>query len=335
MWTVRPERGQVDEWAERALELDPLSVVTRARALLARIFVEPGDTLDEVVAEAAAVAEQCEEPELRSYAFAARSHAAYARLQFEDAAAWSERRLELVSEVEDPDVLCDVYESAVPVAAAIGRFREAQRLLASHADLSRRLSPHHRLHTVSVELELAEAMGGWGAIEQATGRVEDAVVENMATPCVRNARDLLLCAIAHETAGDVGQALELERKAEPLAGEGHERTLNPPRLRLALVRGERDRARALVRIPLQRTFVWGPAVYGTFLDALVALGEHEWIEREAPAMASPGTAVEPFALRALGAARGDDALLARAGERFQALGLTWHADQTERLLAGL
>jgi hypothetical protein len=76
-------------------------------------------------------------------------------------------------------------------------------------------------------------------------------------------------------------------------------------------------------------------VYGTFLDALVALGEHEWIEREAPAMASPGTAVEPFALRALGAARRDDALLARAEERFQALGLTWHADQTERLLAGL
>lgn len=335
MWTVRPQRGQVEEWVERALELDPQGVVTRARALMARTFVEPADVPDDVVAEAAALAEQCGEPELRSYAFGARSHAAYAHLQFEEAAAWSERRLELVSEVEDPDVLCDVYESAVPVAAAIGRFREANRLLALHADLAGRLSAHHRLHSVSLELELAEAMGGWEAIEQATGRVEDAVVENLATPCVRNARDLLLCAIAHESVGDVGQALELERKAERLAGDGHERALNPPRLRLALVRGDADLARALAGIPLQRTFVWGPAVYGTFLDALVALGEHEWIEREAPALASPGTAIEPFGLRALGAARRDDTLLARAQERFSALGLHWHAAQTERLLARL
>jgi hypothetical protein len=88
-------------------------------------------------------------------------------------------------------------------------------------------------------------------------------------------------------------------------------------------------------VPLQRTFVWGPAIYGTYLDALVALGEHEWIERDAPALATPGTTIEPFGLRALGAARGDDALLANADERFRALGLDWHAAQTERLLAGL
>jgi hypothetical protein len=45
--------------------------------------------------------------------------------------------------------------------------------------------------------------------------------------------------------------------------------------------------------------------------------------------------VEPFALRALGAARNDDELLARADERFAELGLAWHRSQTERLLAGL
>ncbi len=45
--------------------------------------------------------------------------------------------------------------------------------------------------------------------------------------------------------------------------------------------------------------------------------------------------MEPFALRALGVARGDDELLARADERFQALGLVWHRAQTERLLDGL
>ncbi len=335
MWTVRPERGQVEEWVDRALELDSQGGVVRAKALLARTFIEPSDITDDVVAEAAALAEQSGESELRSYAFGARSHASYGRLKFDDAAAWSERRLELVAEIEDPDVLCDVYESAVPVAAVMGRFQEAKRLATFHEVLSRRLSAHHRLHSVSLDLELAEAMGGWELIAQATGRVEDAVAENLATPCVRNARDLLLCAIAHECVGEIEQAVELERSAEQLAGEGHDRALNPPRLRLALVRGDADLARALVRIPLQRTFVWGPAVYGTFLDALVALGEHEWIERDAPALARSGTAIEPFALRALGAARKDDELLERARARFAELRLVWHAAQTERLVAGL
>jgi len=45
--------------------------------------------------------------------------------------------------------------------------------------------------------------------------------------------------------------------------------------------------------------------------------------------------VEPFALRALGVARRDDELLARADERFAALGLEWHRAQTERLIAGV
>jgi hypothetical protein len=47
------------------------------------------------------------------------------------------------------------------------------------------------------------------------------------------------------------------------------------------------------------------------------------------------TTVEPFALRALGAARRDDELLARADERFVALGFEWHRAQTESLLAGV
>jgi len=59
------------------------------------------------------------------------------------------------------------------------------------------------------------------------------------------------------------------------------------------------------------------------------------IESEVPSLLSPGTMVEPFALRALGAARSDDELLSRAQERFEELGLDWHAAQTERLLAGL
>jgi hypothetical protein len=76
-------------------------------------------------------------------------------------------------------------------------------------------------------------------------------------------------------------------------------------------------------------------MFGTRLDALVALGESGAIEREAPLFAQPGMYTEPFALRALGAARGDDELLGRAHERFAALGLDWHDAQTARLLAGI
>ena len=41
---------------------------------------------------------------------------------------------------------------------------------------------------------------------------------------------------------------------------------------------------------------------------------------------------EPFALRALGRVRDDRALVARAEERFAAMGLEWHARETRGLL---
>jgi hypothetical protein len=71
------------------------------------------------------------------------------------------------------------------------------------------------------------------------------------------------------------------------------------------------------------------------LDAITAFGHRELAEREAPILVQKGTVLEPFALRALGAARRDDELLARADERFGALGLDWHRAQTERLLGGV
>ena len=66
------------------------------------------------------------------------------------------------------------------------------------------------------------------------------------------------------------------------------------------------------------------------LDALIVLGEHEWIEEQAPGLVRPGTYVEPFALRALGVARGDEALLDEAIRRFQRIGLDWDAGETRK-----
>jgi hypothetical protein len=63
----------------------------------------------------------------------------------------------------------------------------------------------------------------------------------------------------------------------------------------------------------------------TWLDAASVLERSADIEREAPALAVPGTCIEAFALRALGTARGDRELLERAGRRFAELGLHWYA----------
>ena len=56
------------------------------------------------------------------------------------------------------------------------------------------------------------------------------------------------------------------------------------------------------------------------------------IEQVAPAILRPETYLEPFALRALGFARADDGLIEQAVERFEEMGLGWHAAETRKLL---
>ncbi len=334
MWLVWPERGRIEAWVECALELAEEGSPAQARALLARAHALPGDASDEQLQSLSDLVERIGDPELRSFTFAVRGHAAFEHLRFEEAAAWSERRLELVPQLEDPDGLCEVYESGVPVAAAMGQFGEARQLADLHWDIARRLSAHHRLHSISLPLEIAEMLADWSVLAGDTDRIADAVARNLSTPCMRNARDLLVCALAHAYLGDEGRARDLELEAESVAGAGHERELSTPRIRLAHARGDFEALRALIRLPPRRAFVWGPSVFAARMDALITLREHAWIEAEAPGLAQPGTVPEPFALRALGAARGDDDLLARADERFRELGLEWHRAQTEHLLAG-
>jgi hypothetical protein len=55
------------------------------------------------------------------------------------------------------------------------------------------------------------------------------------------------------------------------------------------------------------------------------------VEELAAQLLQRGLYAEPFALRALRLVRGDDELAARGQERFGALGLAWHAAQTEAL----
>jgi class 3 adenylate cyclase len=332
MWSIRLNRIHIEEWAGRALELAGAESAARVRAILARANVEPDSTSDGDLDEVERLAVALDSVELRSYAFGARSVTAFERRRFHEAAEWGERRLELLAQIDDPDHLCEAYESTVPIAAAVARFDEARRLAELHEGFARRLSPHHRVHSVALALELADVLGDWDSLAAETDRVSDAVAANLATPCVRNPRGLLLCAVAHLVGGDDRRAAELERDANRIGGTGYDSYLAGPRLRLAILRGDEARLEELLALPIERGFVWGAGAMAARIDALVAGGAHDRIEVEVPRLLQERTALEPFVLRALGAARGDDELLQRADERFAALGLEWHRSQTAALL---
>jgi hypothetical protein len=127
-------------------------------------------------------------------------------------------------------------ESALPPAAALGRLREARRLANEHAGLTRNLSPHHRMHSVALRAETEELEGNWDGIRAYQEEVEQAVDANRDTPCVRNARCLLLCAAARAQVGDEAGARALEAAADEVGMEGHGYVLGAPRIRLALAR---------------------------------------------------------------------------------------------------
>jgi hypothetical protein len=65
---------------------------------------------------------------------------------------------------------------------------------------------------------------------------------------------------------------------------------------------------------------------------LTTIGARDLVEAEAPPLIKPDTYLEPFALRALGHVRGDTELLKRAVDRFQEMGLDWHAARTRALV---
>jgi hypothetical protein len=138
-------------------------------------------------------------------------------------------------------------------------------------------------------------------------------------------------ATASALAGEEDEAARLEAKARGIGMEGnrwYQGWFEPPQIRLALARHQLGKVAELA--PHEFDWEWEPV--STFLDALAAVGDRERIEAEAPKWLQQGTFAEPFALRALGTARSDRALLQQALERFEAMELSWHAEQIRRLL---
>jgi len=258
-----------------------------------------------------------------------------AAADYQAAWEWRTRRLRLLDRISDPDLRTIISETPYSACVATCRFDQAREIARLNDELTRSLTPHHRLHGAAILVEVEELLGEWRTIIDLEGRVRDAVAANAHNPCLRNARALLVCAIAAACLSDADKAAELERAADDL-GMQRNPVLDAPRLRLALLRGDHDRASELLH-RIEASQSWYLRGHGTSLTTLIArldahatLGHRDQVERVAPRLALPGTLVEPFALRALGIVRDDHALLDRATARFSELALEWHAQQTRQ-----
>ncbi|HXV33812.1 MAG TPA: BTAD domain-containing putative transcriptional regulator [Gaiellaceae bacterium] len=333
MWRQRPSAELVDGLIERALELAEPGSRAEAMALLALCHWNP-EGAGNAAARASRTAERLGDAELRSYAWDARGVTDFVAGEYDLGRAWEERRFELLEEISDPEHAADIHYAPITGCVLLGYFGEARRLALRHDEISRVLTPHHRMHGIAVLLELEELLGTWQNATALQGEAEARVAANAATPCVRNARALLVCAVASHLHGDEDRARRLEERAEDMRLEGFGHVLDTPRMRLALVRGDLGAAERLLAEPMPvRGWHRGwllISTHATHLDALAALGNRDGVE--AWPRVRPNTYVEPFHLRALGVVREDETLLTQALVRFEGMGLHWHAAQTAVLL---
>jgi len=333
MWKRRPDRELVEGWIEQALELAPPESPARARALISSCYWSHTKS-QALPAEASAIANRIGDLDLRSYALEARAVAAFANQQYPEALSWEQRRFDLLDQITDPDHLHDLYCAMIPVCIANANFGEARRIAHANEELCSTLSAHHRLHGVGILMEVYELTGEWDRVRELLPDLRERVRLNLATPCIRNSRSLLIGAVASAYLDDEQQSRALEEEANDLGMEGYEEVLSGPLIRLALARGDLESVERMVADPLgmlRQTWFF-PSGWAARLEALVALEEKARVEDESQYFLKPESYFEPFVLRALGQVREDDELIRQALERFEAMGLDWHAEQTRALL---
>ena len=331
MWGTPPPSELVGDWISGALEHAPPDSPARAKALVARCYSDY-DKAAEDAAEASRIAERVGEPLLRSYGYDVQALVSFVRGEYPKALEWCRRRAAIAGELDDPDAEAYVYAAGVNPAVACGELEEARTYAVRQQEVTASLSPHHRLHGISGVLELEELLGNWPAALALQEAVQQAVAENRVTPCVRNSRSLLVCALAHAHLGNEVESRGLEEQGEENAMTGYGTVLDTPRLYLALRRSDLAAVESLLGEPAVRSSNWFYlSSMAAHLDGLAALGKRERVEKEAALARETGTYLEPFALRALGLVREDETLLERAAEGFEAFGLGWHAARTREL----
>jgi class 3 adenylate cyclase len=334
MWKRQPDRGLVSGWLEQALDLAEEGSPTRAKALAASAMWNE----DEAAARAAhEIAEKEDDLGLRLLALQALAFSAWGNADFERAIARLEewRACALRPEVTDPDERGHPFFTGGFIDLAAGRIRVATEASWLHEEIVAGLTPHHRVHGIGNHLYVSAVAGRWEEVRELTSRAEAAVDANLDTPCAfGNVASLLNAALASAYFGDDAESQRLEAKADALGMEGYRQWLAPPRIRLAIARDDLGELRRLVdAVGAEDLEPWAYEMPAALLDALVALGDPESIESEAPKWLRPKTYVEPFALRALGFARADESMLADAAALFEGMELDWFAGETRKLLA--
>ncbi|HEX5469450.1 MAG TPA: hypothetical protein VFW80_10435 [Gaiellaceae bacterium] len=330
MWKVAPDGALFEAWIAQALDLAPPDGRSYGYALTAKALHE-----DDVSAadRAVAIAERLDDVELLSFALAAQWALAQFFGDVTASSEWAQRRLALAPRLNDPDHLALIQWSSATAELALGHMESAESHALRHAAIAARLTRHHEVHALGNLLLLDESVGRWDRMHERTERAEEVVSANVDTPCAYNPRCLLACAVACAALGLDDESRRLEAEAAALGFEGYEVLLDPPRARLAMIRGDVDQLEALLEgAENWHWHIWN-YVNGvsTRLDAFVALGRAEEAVEEAERRVFPGTYLEPFALRTLGVARRDPALVAQAQERFEAMALDWYAAQTREL----
>ena len=330
MWKHAPEDALVLGWIENALELATPDSRPLARALNAKAHREDDLAL---AGQAIEIAERLDDVELLSFGFFTRFGIEQLAARFHEAYEWDLRRRALAGRFTDPDHLALMHWNSSAAELALGHLAEAEAQAARHDAIAARLSPHHAIHALGNLVTVDEAAGHWERLHARQERAERGVAANADTPCIYNARSLLACAVACAELGLDAEARRLEAESAALGFEGYALWLDALRARLALIRGDHDQ----VEILLEGSETWRWPIWNYVngvearLDALVAVGRADEAEEDAARHAQPGTYLEPFALRTLGIVRGEPTLVAQALQRFEAMGLDWHAAKTREL----
>jgi class 3 adenylate cyclase/tetratricopeptide (TPR) repeat protein len=336
MFREPPDGASVEGWIDTALELAQTGSAGRARALAARVFWRNEGMVDEAL-EAQAIAERIGDPAALSTAARAVGYASLNDGRFADALEWTKRSVDLIDRVFDPEAAIEAHEQMVLACIGLGRVEDARRFARVHDELVRPLTTHHRVHGVSLLLEVADILGEWDSVLDLRVRTEETIAANVETPCGRHLRDFYIQAIAHEIAGRSREAQRFEQLAEELAHDLEGRDYSTLRAHLALARGDPRRALEAIRDPTTLEFhTWWwfrlPAVI-VYLDVQAMTGARDEVERVAELVLAAGNVMlHPFAERALGRVRGDTDLIRRAAERFRAMGLAARSQETAALL---
>ncbi len=331
MWQRRLDESMVDrlDCARRGGGTQA-GTAAHVRSLVARALWD--DDLD-AARSALAAADELGDVQLRSESMGAVQAALRETGELDEALAVAVARAELLPLITDPDELADALLNNAILYGGFARLSDARAMVERLEETSSGLTSHHRVHALGMRMRLEWAVGAWNAVRGLAGRAEETVEANLATPCPFNIGLLRMSALGMLHGGDVDEAARLVAKSESIGMVGYEGFLSDSAMALAIARGERDELQDIVNSVEQRYFTPGAwERWATLLDGLAMLGDRERIEADAPQWIRPDSYVAPFAVRALGVVRQDRDLLADAIARFEAMGLTWHAEQT-RLMA--